>query len=133
MKVRTDMERYELAVSDAENIIDVFKWLRGKKGVTKILKVVVKDNPHRYCREETIETCLECLDEIRFLDWDRPDLSAPTLSKAKGLMEVSLYSSGTNAVLYHWSDQNGLITLPKVRQITTIVMLSVQRRYFLGC
>ncbi|EGZ74504.1 hypothetical protein NEUTE2DRAFT_81904 [Neurospora tetrasperma FGSC 2509] len=101
-----------IADNDAANIIKVFRWLKDK-GVTKILKLVVDDNPDRVCSEEAIEKCLECMDEIRFLDWDRPDLAVPTIKKARRLIELSLYSTGTNAVLHHWSDQNGLVQLPK--------------------
>lgn len=108
-----DDERTQKADDDAAYIIEVFEWL-SKKGVKKILKVKVDDNPDRYCSEETIERCLACMEEIMFLDWNRPDLSVPALSKANRLIELHLYSTGTNAVLHHWSDQNGLVQLPKV-------------------
>lgn len=114
---QSEEKREEQAAFDADNIINVFRWLKEKKQVKKILKVVVEDNPNQFCSDETIESCLECMDEIRFLNWNKRDLSVPTLSKAKGLTELSLYSSGINAVLHHWSDQNGLVKLHKLRKI----------------
>ncbi|KAK3400893.1 hypothetical protein B0T20DRAFT_154676 [Sordaria brevicollis] len=113
---QSEEKREEQAANDADNIIKVFQWLKGK-GVKKILKVVVEDNPNRFCSEETIETCLKSMEEIRFLNWNKRDLAVPTLSHAKNLTELTLYSSGINAVLHHWSDQTGLITLPKLRKV----------------
>ncbi|CCC05592.1 hypothetical protein SMACR_09638 [Sordaria macrospora] len=112
-----DKDREKQNADDAKNIESVFRWLRNDKGVNKIVYLEVKDNPHRYCSEETIECCLKHMDEIRFLDWDKPDISLNTISKAKGLSELSLYSSGTNAVFHHWSDTKGLVQLRQLRKV----------------
>lgn len=41
---------------DAANLVEVFRWLKEKKEVTKILKLVVKDHPQRSCNEDTVES-----------------------------------------------------------------------------
>jgi hypothetical protein len=92
---------------------DVFKWLKETKEVKSIIKLVVKDNPRLYCSDATVEECLRGL-EVRYLHWNRPDLCAETLKHVPDLVEVSLYSSGINAVLWSWSDEQGLGNLKKV-------------------
>lgn len=99
---------------DMEALKDVFEWLKVNKSVERIVKLVVKENPFSYCDDETIETCIKGLD-IRYLHWNRPDLCVSTLQLLPGLVEVWLYSSGINAVLWSWSDNDGLRKLSKVR------------------
>jgi hypothetical protein len=94
---------------------EVFKWLTERKAVKRILKLVVEDNPAFPCREETIQKCLSKLDDIRYLDWRRPNISAQSLLEAKHVVELWLYSTGINAVLSSWGDKGGLQKLEKVR------------------
>ncbi|KAL9020192.1 MAG: hypothetical protein Q9185_002562 [Variospora sp. 1 TL-2023] len=99
------------------NLIGIFQWLKGPedtgKGVKGIMRLTVRDNPPYFCSDETIEKCLEGL-EIRYLDWNRPDLSAQTLLKAPDLVQVDLYWDGIHAVLCSWSDEKGIGNLQKV-------------------
>ncbi|KAL8305071.1 hypothetical protein RB600_008111 [Gaeumannomyces tritici] len=114
----------EVWKSDQLNIINVFKWLKGRKdsprapgkGVRSILKLVVLDNKERPCSDETVEKCLDGL-EIRYLDWNTPDLAAETLGKAKELVELDLYWSGLRAVMSGWLDTKGLSILKSLRTI----------------
>lgn len=69
------------------------------------MRLTVRDNPPYFCSDETIEKCLEGL-EIRYLDWNRPDLSTHTLLKAPDLVQVDLYWDGIYAVLCSWSDES---------------------------
>jgi hypothetical protein len=85
----------------------IFKELQGK-GVKKILKVIVEDdkgNPHS---DDIIEKALSPFD-IEEWDWKKFDLCSDTIyNAAPNLREVSLYSSGNNAVLRSWSAPDGL-------------------------
>ena len=92
----------------------LFKWLTGTKGVKRIVMLVVEDNDSFPCSEATIRDCLEMLDEVRYLNWRRPDISVQTLREAKNVIELWLYSTGLNAVLSGWADKGGLQTLDKV-------------------
>ena len=98
---------------DQRHLKGVFKWLKESKGVESIIHLVVRDNPRHYCSDETVEECLKEL-EVRDLYWNRPDLCVETLKVVSDLVEVSLYSSGSKAVLWSWSDEQGLGTLQKV-------------------
>lgn len=98
---------------DEKNLKEVFRWLKVDKKVKTIVNLTVKDNTHHYCTDETVEECLKGLD-VRYLDWNRPDLCAETLRVSPSLVEISLYWTGLNAVLWSWSDTEGLLTLAKV-------------------
>ncbi|KAI1372688.1 hypothetical protein F4677DRAFT_462842 [Hypoxylon crocopeplum] len=101
---------------DSKALCATFKWLR-KKNVKQIVKLVVKDNPNRYCSDETIETCLDGFD-VRFLDWNKADMCVATIrQKALNVVHLWLHSSGSNAVLWSWSDSSGLRSLPKLSQV----------------
>ncbi|KAI1424164.1 hypothetical protein F5Y12DRAFT_464007 [Xylaria sp. FL1777] len=95
----------------------VFKWLTGSKGVKRILKLVVEDNAEWPCSEEIIKSCLESLNDVRYLNWKRPNISAETLHKAPNVVELWLYSTGINAVLSSWADEEGLRKLKKLRVV----------------
>ncbi|KAI1800411.1 hypothetical protein F4811DRAFT_31450 [Daldinia bambusicola] len=101
---------------DSKALCATFKWLR-KKNVKQIVKLVVKDNPDRNCSDETIETCLDGFD-VRYLEWNKADLCVDTIrKKAPNVAHLWLHSSGSNAVLWSWSDSSGLRSLPKLSQV----------------
>ncbi|KAL8975513.1 MAG: hypothetical protein Q9197_000251 [Variospora fuerteventurae] len=115
------------------NLIGIFQWLKGPedtaktgKGVKGIMRLTVRDNPPYFCSDETIEKCLEGL-EIRYLDWNRPDLSAQTLLKAPDLVQVDLYWDGIYAVLCSWSDEKGIGNLQKGRETAERMLVYVER------
>lgn len=112
-KPQTQEEEAERRTKVSMGLIAVFEWLK-KLDVRRIMKLVVEDNRDYYCNETTIGRCLEQMDEIRYLNWKRPDLSVQTIAKAVNVVEISLYSSGVRAVLSSWSDAEGLRSLKKV-------------------
>ncbi|KAI1408751.1 hypothetical protein F5Y13DRAFT_104954 [Hypoxylon sp. FL1857] len=108
-----ELETWE---EDSKALCATFKWLR-KKNVKQIVKLVVKDNPNRNCSDETIETCLDGFD-VRYLDWNKADMCVDTIrKKAPNVVHLWLHSSGSNAVLWSWSDSSGLRSLPKLSQV----------------
>lgn len=99
-----------------EALEHLFQWLTKVKKVRRILKLIVEDNDLFPCGEASIRNCLGALDDIRYLDWKRPNISIETLKKAKQVVELWLYSTGINAVLSGWADEGGLQTLKTVGQ-----------------
>ncbi|KAK1843361.1 intracellular serine protease [Colletotrichum chrysophilum] len=103
----------ELRDSSSRALKSVFSWLTGPKNVKRILKLVVEDNENFPCSERDVRECLDKLEDVRYLDWKRPNMSAPTLLKAPNVVELWLYSTGINAVLSSWADKGGLQRLQK--------------------
>lgn len=100
---------------DEEGLKRVFSWLK-RKGVKCIISLTVKENPRHYCSDHTVKECLKGL-EVRYLNWNRPDLCANSGYLPRDLIEVSLRWSGLDSVLWGWSDTQGLVTLEKVRPL----------------
>ncbi|KFA70874.1 hypothetical protein S40288_09923 [Stachybotrys chartarum IBT 40288] len=95
-----------------EHMCRMFKWLK-KRGVTSIVKVTVIDDVEPSHSDEAIEQCLGKLD-VRVWDWFKFDLCSDVIvSSANNVSQVTLYSSGNNAVLNGWSSPRGLASLPK--------------------
>lgn len=109
-------EKLVMWKQDEENLRRVFKWLKFEKKVKAIVSLVVKDNPNHYCSDNAVMECLKGL-EIQYLDWNRPDLCANSSTLPDTLIEISLYWTGLNAVLWSWSDTEGLRTLKQLRRI----------------
>ncbi|KAI8274112.1 hypothetical protein K4K60_010027 [Colletotrichum sp. SAR11_57] len=101
----------------SEALEGLFKWLTDTKKVKRILKLVVEDNEEFPCSETSVRKCLSMLQDIRYLDWRRPNISVRTLLEAKDMVEVWLYSTGINAVLASWADQEGLQMLQKLHTV----------------
>jgi hypothetical protein len=116
VSLRLTPDVWEKEIDPKENIekalVGLFKWLKDK-GVEKIIKLVVREDPKRRCSEAAVKECISGFD-IRYLDWDKPDMCAGTLKAAENCVELWLHSSGLNAVLCSWSDERGLGTLRKV-------------------
>ncbi|KAF2494952.1 hypothetical protein BU16DRAFT_562579 [Lophium mytilinum] len=111
---RKDMQR---------DLVGVFQWLKGTgkykdkgKGVKGIMRLVVNDRAPYFCSDETMEKCLENL-EVRYLDWNRPDICTDTLRLIPDLVQVDLYWGGLQAVLNSWGDANGLCKLERLRSV----------------
>ncbi|KAL3965243.1 hypothetical protein ACCO45_002247 [Purpureocillium lilacinum] len=104
----TSDRSWEVMTRDDEDALEAFfTWLKGRKGVTTILKLVVMENQDRPCSERVVRECLKGLD-VRYLDWKRRDICVDTLLVVPNIVELWLYSSGLNAVLCGWSDEHGL-------------------------
>jgi hypothetical protein len=97
-----------LRKENQDSITGLMDWL-WKKGVRRIIKLVVRDDREAPCSDETVESCLEGFD-IRYLDWHKDDLDIQTIvtGQATQLTEIHLYCSGSNAVLRQWSSSEGL-------------------------
>ncbi|KAK1758112.1 hypothetical protein QBC47DRAFT_373731 [Echria macrotheca] len=112
----SDDDTMERWAEDEESLKAVFQWLKGEKEVKSILSLTVTENPHHYCSDLTVEECLRGL-EVRYLNWNRPDLCANKFTLPNDLIEISLHWSGLNSVLWHWADTQGLRTLNKLQKI----------------
>ena len=85
----------------------VFDWLHNN-GVKKIVKVMVIDDGDPSHSDSSIEKALHRF-EVEIWDWKRVDLNTDVIHKcSKRVREVSLYSSGNNAVLMGWASMEGL-------------------------
>lgn len=95
----------------------IFKWL-ARQHVKTVLKVAVIDDAYPSHSDKAIERCLSRFD-IRVWNWYKVDLSCSVILKAaKHVRDVTLYSSGNNAVLMGWSSPEGLLKLQDVRHRT---------------
>lgn len=102
------------SVSQSEGRYElVFDTLR-KLNVKKIVRVIAQDGkiPHR---DEDIERMLAGFD-VEEWEWEKIDIcSEVVFEAAPNVRELSLYSSGNNAVLRSWSAKDGLARLQEVR------------------
>lgn len=123
-----DEEKVERWTSTQSYLVDVFHWLKGRKGVKGIMRLIIQDRGPIFCNDKTIEECLKGL-EVRYLDWDRPDICIDTLRLTPDLVKVDLYWSGLKAVLCSWGDANGLRTMQRVSDKRDTIALEA----FLTC
>ena len=92
----------------------VFRWLK-KHHVKSVLKVSVVDDAEPSHSDEAIELCLSGLN-VRIWNWYKVDLSCDVIvNTAPNTRDVTLYSSGSNAILIGWSSSAGLPQLKQVR------------------
>lgn len=101
----------------SESIKRIFQWLRHRKNVKRILKLVVIDDGALPCSDSTFEDCLQGFD-IRYLSWNKEDLCIDTLRSASlsNVKELWLSWSGRNSVLHSWScKETGLAKLSQVK------------------
>ncbi|KAK3359509.1 hypothetical protein B0T25DRAFT_100509 [Lasiosphaeria hispida] len=118
----SEEERVDMWRQDEENLKAVFSWLKEDKKVETILNLTVKDNPHHYCSDDTVEECLKGLD-VMYLNWNKPDMCVHKDTLPATLVEISLHWTGLNSVLWSWSGTEGLRTLTKLQK----VFLYIQR------
>lgn len=91
----------------------IFHWLR-ELHVKSIMKVTVMDEGKLSHSDEAIERCMDGL-EVKVWNWRRVDLCIDVIANSTpNVTDVTLYSSGNNAVLVGWSSINGLPKLKKV-------------------
>ena len=91
----------------------IFRWLK-KRHVKSVLKVTVIDDVEPSHSDEAIEACMDQLD-VRIWNWYKVDVCCDVIiNSAKRARDVTLYSSGNNAVLVGWSSSAGLARLPEV-------------------
>lgn len=105
-------ERTRARKTNGTALEKVFCWLGA--GGRQVMNLTVVEDPAAVTSEATVQHCLNQVRDIRYLDWNRPDLSIQTLEKAPLVVELTHAWSGANAVLAGWHDQNGLQKLTKV-------------------
>jgi hypothetical protein len=89
------------------DLVAVFGWLR-KNRVEKIVKVMVIDDGDPSHSDASIVEALRGF-EVEVWDWKRVDINTDVIHRCnKHVREVSLYSSGNNAVLMGWASLEGL-------------------------
>jgi len=94
-------------------LVDVFGWLK-KRGVRKIIQVIVHDSADPPHGDESIEKALGQF-EVEKLDWKKDDIDMDTIKKAvPKAKELRLYCSGSKSVLRSWSSENGLAKMGSV-------------------
>jgi hypothetical protein len=82
--------------------------------VKSVLTVTVVDDMEPSHSDEAIEACMEDLN-VQFWNWYKIDLCSDVIfNSAKYAKDVTLYSSGNNAVLLGWSSSAGLARLERV-------------------
>jgi len=98
------------------DMVFLFDFLR-KKGVRRIIRVIVDDKLKPAHSDEAIERALGGL-RVEIWDWQKFDLCTETIfSAAPDARKVCLYWSGNNAVLSGWSEQGGLKRLGKLEKV----------------
>lgn len=91
----------------------IFHWLKSRK-VKSVMSVTVVDDVEPSHSDEAIEACVNTLD-VRTWNWYKVDLCCSVLiNSAPHVRDVTLYSSGNNAVLMGWSSRDGLAMLEQV-------------------
>ncbi|KAI0969672.1 hypothetical protein F4678DRAFT_473528 [Xylaria arbuscula] len=102
------------------NLVTVFDWLR-KNHVEKIVKVMVIDDADPSHSDASIEEALHDFG-VEIWDWKKLDLSTDVIWRATNapgnkdvsvVREISLYSTGNNAVLMGWASPQGLTNKKK--------------------
>jgi hypothetical protein len=94
-----------------------FDWLREKKKVEHILKVIVDDSRDPPHTDEAIEMALASFG-VEELDWSKRDLDPDTVCRISNkLVKIVLHWGGNNAVLRAWSDPDVLQKLPDLSSI----------------
>jgi hypothetical protein len=94
----------------------IFKWLR-ENGVQMIVKVMVIDDGVPSHSDSAIEEALGGFD-VQVWDWKKVDICSEVIcNSTKVVKEISLYSSGNNAVLMGWASPEGFINLEKFPKV----------------
>lgn len=91
----------------------IFDWLTTCH-VKEVLEVTVIDHVEPSHSDEAIEYCVDGLG-VQTWNWYKVDLSTKVITeKAPEVRDVTLYSSGNNAVLLGWASPEGLAQLKQV-------------------
>ena len=99
----------------------IFDWLR-KNHVRKIIKIMVIDEDHPSHSDAAIEEALNGFD-VEEWDWKRLDLCSEVIvNSTKVVRDISLCSTGNNAVLMGWSSAEGFRDIRKFPEVNTFVL-----------
>ncbi|KAI0436566.1 hypothetical protein F4803DRAFT_541811 [Xylaria telfairii] len=123
-------------------LVTVFDWLR-KNHVEKIVKVMVIDDADPSHSDASIEEALHDFG-IEIWDWKKLDLNtdviwrattAPENKEVSVVREISLYSTGNNAVLMGWASPQGLTNrkkFPDLKKVNLFIREGLEDRDRLG-
>ncbi|KAH8802523.1 putative subtilisin [Xylogone sp. PMI_703] len=96
----------EIHRNGRSDLVAVFDWL-WRRGVREIIKVMVVDGDPPHANGAIVEALYGF--KVEEWDWKRVDLSSDVISESSlAIREVSLYSSGNDAVLMGWASAEGL-------------------------
>jgi hypothetical protein len=95
----------------------VFDWLR-RNGVQKIIKIMVIDDGNVSHSDAKIEEALSGF-EVEIWDWKKLDINPDVICNSTSeVEEISLYSTGNNAVLMGWASPQGLLHKGKFSHVS---------------
>ncbi|KAK8926722.1 Intracellular serine protease [Metarhizium anisopliae] len=98
--------QYELHRNGRSDLVTVFDWL-WSKGVREIVKIRVVDGDLPHADASIVEALYGF--NVKMWDWKRVDLCSDVIYESSPVIkEVSVYSSGNNAVLIGWASEDGL-------------------------
>ncbi|KAG5772698.1 hypothetical protein H9Q72_001198 [Fusarium xylarioides] len=105
----------------------IFDVLKDKKGVRKIIQLIVDDDTEYPHQDEVIESISEF--NVEQLDWRKMDLSSRLLkTAAANATHLHLYSSGKECTLREWSGCDGLNQLPSLRKLNLTIYWRFESR-----
>lgn len=103
----------------------MFSWLR-KRGVRKILEIVVIDSEESSHSDESIQNALEGF-EVEIWDWRRSDITSSVIASSSSVVkDLTLYFSGNETILEDWCGSGGFaneILFPEVGMPMSLVIL----------
>ncbi|KAK5630201.1 hypothetical protein RRF57_005916 [Xylaria bambusicola] len=100
-----------------KEMVDIFEWLRKKKRVKRIVKVIVNDFDKPAHSDKAIIKSLKGF-HVEELQWLKTDLDPQTiLDVSQDIRKLRLRWSGSNTALRAWSDPYGLRKLPQLDTI----------------
>ncbi|KAH6975043.1 hypothetical protein BKA56DRAFT_589953 [Ilyonectria sp. MPI-CAGE-AT-0026] len=106
--------------NNRRDAVRMFSWLR-KRGVRKILEVVVIDSEESSHSDESIQNALEGF-EVEIWDWRRSDITSSVIASSSSVVkDLTLYFSGNETILEDWCGSGGFaneILFPELRRIT---------------
>ena len=97
------------------NLIAVFDWL-WRNGVREIVRIVVNDRDPPHTDSAIVDALYGF--KVQRWDWKKIDLCSEVICDSSNCVEeVSLYSSGNNAVLMGWSSADGFASRDKFPKV----------------
>jgi hypothetical protein len=109
----SNIQNFRKKLNFESDLMPIFEWLK-ENNVKTILSLIVVDAEEPSHADAEIEECVKGF-QVEEWDWQKVDLCTDVIyNTAKTAEEVSLCSSGNNAVLVGWSSKAGLARLPNV-------------------
>ncbi|KAK8054802.1 hypothetical protein PG993_000029 [Apiospora rasikravindrae] len=99
------------------DVVRIFQWLREKKKVSRVVKVIVEDHEKPAHSDSAIVEALSDL-HVEVLHWLKTDLDPATILRVgDDIREVRLRWSGNNTALRAWGDPYGLRRLKQLEKV----------------